>query len=168
MDNVRTDFIYYLRQLKNIVNKIEQACAGDVDILQARLHDNMLPLSNQIRAAINFPLRGICPLAGRELASFDRNENSFQALYDQLENSIRYLQGISASEFNWAGELSEAAGFAEVKLPAEQFIYLYILPNFYFHLSMVYAIARTRGVPLSKQDFDGLHQYPPGFSFEMR
>jgi hypothetical protein len=30
---------------------------------------------------------------------------------------------------------------------------------------MAYAIARAAGVPLSKGDFDGYHQYPDGFSF---
>jgi hypothetical protein len=31
---------------------------------------------------------------------------------------------------------------------------------------MVYAIARVSGIPLTKGDFDGIHTYPTGFSFE--
>ncbi|MCG7587734.1 DUF1993 family protein [Photobacterium sp. OFAV2-7] len=46
-----------------------------------------------------------------------------------------------------------------------EFIHQYILPNFYFHISMVYAIAKSKGVVLSKADFDGIHSYPSGFSF---
>lgn len=37
--------------------------------------------------------------------------------------------------------------------------------NFFFHYSMVYAIARQAGVPVGKADFDGYHLYPHGFSF---
>lgn len=39
-------------------------------------------------------------------------------------------------------------------------------PNFVFHLSMVCASDRAKGVPLSKGDYDGIHGYPLGFSFE--
>jgi hypothetical protein len=35
----------------------------------------------------------------------------------------------------------------------------YALPNFFFHLSMVYALLRQQGLPLSKADFDGWHVY---------
>jgi len=42
---------------------------------------------------------------------------------------------------------------------------LYAVPNFFFHLTMVYAIARQAGVPIGKADFDGFHAYPPGFRF---
>ena len=182
-------FVHYLGQLQKIVSCIEASCAGDASILQARLHPDMLPLVNQIRTTTNFALRGVCPLLARSPVTFDESESSFVALSRQIENTIRYLADIPAAALDNLAcgqlpeelneiqlddkksserELSEPAGFAVVKLPAEQFIQLYILPNFYFHLSMVYAIARSQGVPLSKQDFDGFHQYPGGFSFEVR
>jgi hypothetical protein len=59
----------------------------------------------------------------------------------------------------------DKAGFNDISLPQSQFILSYIIPNFMFHMSMVYAIARKNGVDLSKGDFDGLHRYPTGFSF---
>ena len=42
---------------------------------------------------------------------------------------------------------------------------MYALPNFFFHYSMVYAIARQAGVEIGKSDFDGYHDYPVGFTF---
>jgi hypothetical protein len=61
--------------------------------------------------------------------------------------------------------ISDSAGFSEVSLPQSRFILEYIIPNYMFHVSMVYAIARKNGAPLSKGDFDGLHSYPTGFKF---
>ena len=60
----------------------------------------------------------------------------------------------------------DRAGFADIVLPADEYLNLYILPNFYFHFGMAYAIARSQGAPLGKGDFDGSHSYAPGFSFE--
>jgi hypothetical protein len=57
------------------------------------------------------------------------------------------------------------AGFAGLALPGPEFLQLYALPNFFFHYSMVYAIARQAGAPIGKADFDGYHAYPPGFEF---
>ena len=45
------------------------------------------------------------------------------------------------------------------------FIYQYIVPNLLFDMSMVYAIAKSRGVSLTKGDFDGIHSYPAAVSF---
>lgn len=170
MINIVEIFLHYLGQLQSIVVKVEQACDSDPEFLSERLHEDMLPFANQVRTAANFALRGVCPLLGREPISFAVNENSFAALYQQINATLRYLQEIDAElTLHALGEnekLKETAGFTEVCLPRDQFIHHYILPNFYFHLSMVYAIARSRGVSLSKQDFDGYHTYPDGFSFE--
>lgn len=46
-----------------------------------------------------------------------------------------------------------------------QFIHHDILSNFFFHISMAYAIAKVQGEPVSNADFAGYHAYPPGFSF---
>jgi len=42
---------------------------------------------------------------------------------------------------------------------AQGFLQQYALPNFFFHLSLVYALLRQQGLPLSKGDFDGWHVY---------
>lgn len=157
-------FCRYLEQLQQWLTMMERH--GGADILQARLHGDMLPLVNQVRAAANFTLRGCCPLAGQPVMSFDNDETSFATLALQLQRTIAYLQAIEFDESRCPAEISETAGFAEVVLPAQAFITLYIVPNFFFHLNMVYAIARHHDVPLSKQDYDGFHSYPSGFSFE--
>ena len=157
-------FIHYLGQLQHVLDIIKQN-KGD-GLLGARLHPDMLPLVNHVRAAANFTLRGCCPLACENVVSFDSEVCTVEALQQQIEQTVAYLNGLPKAQCEASTVLSEKAGFNEVALPADDFIMLYIVPNFFFHLNAVYAIARHEGVPLSKQDYDGFHGYPEGFSFE--
>ncbi|MYM89238.1 DUF1993 family protein [Rugamonas sp. FT82W] len=157
-------FIRYLGQLAGIIEKVK----ARPEILTARLHAEMLPFASQVRATCNFALRGCCPLAGLAPVSFDGAQLSFAALAKQVEDTIAYIGAIRPQQFEGpAGRLCrDRAGFADIELPADEYLNLYILPNFYFHFSMAYAIARGQGADIGKQDFDGYHLYAPGFSFE--
>ena len=149
-----------LRQLSAMLDKL----AFQPQILTARLHPEMLPFAAQVNAAISFALRGCCPLAGREVVGF----NDGGSLQQQIARTIAYLEAIPEQAFAGAAErlCHDRGGFADIVLPADEFLHLYILPNFYFHFSMAYAIARSGGAPIGKGDFDGYHLYAPGFSFE--
>lgn len=155
-----TVFCRSLEQLSAMLDKTGTAPA----LLAARLHPDMLPFAQQVRAAVSFSLRGCCPLAGLAVADF----SAAASLQEQIAQTLRYLNDIPASRFAGAPErlCRDRAGFADIALPADQYLNLYILPNFYFHFSMAYAIARSAGVAIGKGDFDGYHAYAPGFSFE--
>ena len=43
-------------------------------------------------------------------------------------------------------------GVMKPEMPIEQWVTGFATTNFYFHLSMAYAILRQRGVPLGKPD----------------
>lgn len=159
-------FIHYLHQLKVIVEKIALHQQQNPALLYTSLQSDMLPLLAQIRTAANFSLRTCCPLAKRERISFDDQQETYAGLQQQLDQTIAYLQAIPTAEFNQQPErIQDKAGFSELDLTTDEYLGCYALPNFFFHLCMVYSIARHAGVPLSKGDFDGYHQYPAGFSF---
>ncbi len=153
-------FCHSLAQLSAMLDKTGTA----PQLLAARLHPGMLPFAQQVRAAVSFSLRGCCPLAGLDVADF----SAAASLQEQIAQTMRYLQAIPAECFDGPpGRLCrDRAGFADLALPADEFLNLYILPNFYFHFGMAYAIARSQGAPLGKGDFDGYHAYAPEFSFE--
>ena len=159
-------FIHYLNQLKLIVKKIADHQQQNPALLSTSLHNDMFPLLAQIRTAANFALRTCCPLAQGERISFDNSQETYAGLQQQLDDAIAYLQSIDAAEFLDApATIQDKAGFNPLDLAADEYLNCYALPNFFFHLCMVYSIARQAGVPLSKGDFDGYHQYPDGFSF---
>ena len=158
--NAVTIFCRSLRQLSAMLDQL----TSQPQILTARLHPDMLPFAAQVNAAISFSLRGCCPLAGLEVVSF----SDASTLQEQIAQTIAYLAAIPAQRFDGRPDrlCLDRAGFADIALPADEFLHLYILPNFYFHFSMAYAIARSCGAQIGKGDFDGYHLYAPGFSFE--
>jgi hypothetical protein len=159
-------FIHYLKQLAKMLTKIEGHCAQHPDILHSNLQQDMLPFVAQVRTAANFSLRTCCPLIGRERTQFENGELTFFGLQQQLAETLDYLSALTDSDFEKAPpSIQDKAGFSELNLPREEYVTLYALPNFFFHVSMAYAIARQAGIPLSKGDFDGYHDYPAGFSF---
>ena len=155
--DVRSLFIGYLAQLEVIVAKVP------VGIFPLALSDDMFSLEMNAKVAANFILRGYCPLAGIELVSFYPEVSGKEAVLEQITKTKAYLEQTAVIES--LKTLIDKAGFTEVALSPCEFIHKYIIPNFSFHMSMVYAIARAHGVALSKGDYDGLHSYPIDFTF---
>lgn len=153
-------FCRSLAQLSAMLDKTGNA----PHMLAARLHPDMLPFAQQVRAAVSFSLRGCCPLAGLDVVDFSAGAS----LQEQIAHTMLYLEAIPVERFDGSPEriCRDRAGFADIALPACEYLNLYILPNFYFHFSMAYAIARSQGAAIGKGDFDGYHAYAPGFSFE--
>ncbi|OMH38875.1 DUF1993 domain-containing protein [Motiliproteus sp. MSK22-1] len=160
-------FIHYLNRLKRMLRKMEHSQVENHDLLHARLAEDMFPLVQQAKVAIGFSLRASCPLAGLEIVSFEDKEDSVTSLIKQISLTVDYLSKIPSESFNHMGDriIQTKAGFAEHELDGDTYFLTYALPNFFFHLNMVYAILRNQGVALSKSDFDDFHQYPDDFSF---
>lgn len=147
-------FRHYLARMQDMVE-----CAGP-EALSARVAD-AFPASQQFSTAAGFAMRVACPLAGREVPDLP------QALAPRLAVVRATLGAMRAEEFQGAEtrRIRHRAGFAELEQGAEQFLYLFGLPNFFFHVTMGYAALRQAGVPLGKADFDGFHAYPPDYHF---
>lgn len=160
-------FIHYLQRLDAMLIKTEASLPKPTDIINARLTEGMFPLLQQAKIAIGFSLRASCPIASLAIASFETQEMTLCAVTKQITDTIQFLKDIPEEYFTdyKHKKIESTAGFAELNMQGDEYYHLYALPNFMFHLSMVYAIARAQGVPLSKGDFDGYHQYPNKFSF---
>jgi hypothetical protein len=149
-----TVFRHYLARMAEMVEK-----AGP-EALGAQIADSF-PASQQFATAAGFTLRIACPLAGREVPDLP------QALGPRLAVARAMLGAMTPSDFDGAEArvIRHQAGFAELEQSGTEFLYLYGLPNFFFHLTMGYAALRAAGVPLGKADFDGFHSYPADFHF---
>lgn len=157
---IKSMFHHYLSQLEIIVAKIPP------DVFSETLANGMFSLEMNAKIAANFVLRGYCPLLGQSVVSFFREEPGKAAVQAQLSETISYLDELpDVSQLDDTKRLQDKAGFSEVDLSQPVFIHHYIVPNMLFHISMVYAIARAKGVDLGKGDYDGIHSYPVGFSF---
>lgn len=147
-------FRHYLSRVSDIV-----AVAGP-DALDARIADSF-PARQQFATAAGFALRIACPLAGREVPDLP------QGLGPRLAVARALLGSMTPADFDGAETriIRHQAGFAVLEQTGAEFLHLYGLPNFFFHLTMGYAALRAAGVALGKADFDGFHSYPADFHF---
>jgi hypothetical protein len=140
----------------------------EATLLQAQLVPDMLPLATQVQITVNFVARACAPLAGLPLPVAPMVEPSLAALRARVLQVLGWLDTLRPEAMADAGSrlCHSRAGDADVALPGATFLHTYALPNFYFHMTLVYALLRLQGVPVSKGDFDGYHRYPlpPGRS----
>jgi len=82
---------------------------------------------------------------------------SFADLHASIDRTIAYLQSLDPAAL-------EASLERTVEMPSrggtksyrgEQFLLEFALPNFFFHMTLAYAILRREGVALEKGDFMG-------------
>ena len=136
-------------------------------IVEAKLAEDMKPFSFQIQTASDTAKNAVGRLTGGQAPSMPDTETSFAELKARLQKTIDYVQSVPASAY------AEAAGReVEMKFPngigyrwtGAEYLTGFVLPNFFFHVSMAYAILRNRGVKLGKPDF--LQHLGPPTSFE--
>lgn len=158
-------FQRYLRQLQGLLDSasayLAQTQLPESYVLEARLAPDMLPLAVQVEIAVNFVFRACAPLAGQVVPPFGEHRDSLASLQARIAQGLQYVNSLSPADMAHASgrTISDPAGQTTVTLDARTFLQQYVLPNFFFHVSMVYALLRSVGLPLSKGQFDGWHQY---------
>lgn len=158
-------FLRYLDRLVGLVGTAEEFARVQeltpAELLAARLAPNMLPFERQVVIATNFSLRASFPLAGQAIPPHGEFPETFAGLRARAERAAQLLRSLEPIQFVEAETrvLESQAGEALVRLPAPEFLFLYALPNFLFHVTAAYAVLRSQGVPLGKENFDGFHSY---------
>lgn len=136
-------------------------------LLGARLTDGMFLFAQQVSTACGFALRACCPLLHIDVPEIAGGDKTFEQLQDRIAGTLQFLKTLPAERISDAEDaiITTTAGFAQREFTGRDYVLCYALPNFFFHLSMAHAILRMQGVAIGKQDFDGYHAYPAGFSF---
>lgn len=147
-----------LQRLAQVLARVQAQGPQGAALLQARLAADMLPLQAQAETATHLALRIGCPLAGRPVPDFGDFGPGLDGLQQRVARARAVLAGLP-TDAAAPDRLPEQAGQAALSLPPAAFALQFGLPNLWFHLSMVYAIARAHGVPLGKADLDGFHVY---------
>lgn len=161
--NYRRVYLKYLALLAELIGKLDRQARGDAQFLQARLCADMLPLHVQAKVAVSFAMRACMPQSPDFTPDPEAGTDTPLGLILYIRQAIDL---ITDSILIAPDEIQDKAGFSDIRMSAPEFVAEFALPNFFFHLSMVYAIAKKHGFELTKADFDGIHQYPAGFSWE--
>ncbi len=158
LDHVATSmFLRGLNVLSGLIDSAVEAGLDEAALMEARLAPDMRPFPDQIRMAAFSARSCVARLTGQEWPKTEDTEASLAELKQTVALSIAFVEGVEAAAFEGGGTRRVELRFPGVELNFEGRGYLtsFALPNFYFHLSMAYAILRQAGVPLGKRDFLG-------------
>jgi uncharacterized protein len=153
-----------LTNLSAILDKAAaHAAAKKIDgavLAQMRLFPDMHPLSRQVQIACDTAKGAGGRLAGMEVPKHEDTETTLPELKARIAKTLDFLKTVTAAKV--AGDDGRPI---EIKFPngawkftALSYVTDFVLPNFYFHTSMVYALLRKSGVEIGKGDFLGAIQ----------
>ena len=149
-----------LENLGIILTKAE-AHAVDLKIdpdalLNARLYPDMFSLIQQLQYALFIPADFAQHFTGEAPPKVGYEEKNFAEVHASLKLALAYLRSVSPALMDERAALVVPTFFDGSKgLAAEYYAAHMIMPDFYFHLTIAYAILRHNGVPLGKNDFIG-------------
>jgi hypothetical protein len=155
-------FQQILTSLRAVLDKGEafgdQAGLAHDELIQARLIDDMLPFAYQIKSMAVHSLGAIEGVrAGVFSPDYTTPPDSFSALRQRIDETLASLAAIDAAELDsFVGRpMRFEMGDYKVDYTAEDFLFSFSIPNFYFHAATAYDILRSKGVVLGKADFLG-------------
>ena len=154
-------FIHSLNNLTALLKKGETHFAKEgldaSELINARLHPDMHPLSRQVQIACDVAKGAGARISGIEAPKYDDTESTFTELYTRIDNTLHFLSALSAEAINGTEDkdITMQAGPYELEFTGSTYLIKWALPNLYFHISTAYSILRHNGVDIGKIDFLG-------------
>lgn len=151
-----------VRALKNLDAILDKAVAyaegKKVDptvLVGSRLALDMLPFSTQIHRATETARGGAARLAQVDIPSLPDEDKTVAELKDRLAKTIAFLESVPKEKFAGAEDrtVTQKLGANDMTFPAKHYLFGFMIPNFYFHVTTAYAILRHNGVEIGKRDF---------------
>jgi hypothetical protein len=127
---------------------------SEADMLEWRLIDDMNPLRFQAFVAINFAKRWPARVAGVEVPAEIAPDLDYAGLKAAIAEAKAYLATFKPEQFEGRDDTAhtENLGGLEPTLPLGQWVSGFATTNFFFHLSIAFAILRARGADIGKRD----------------
>ena len=145
-----------LGTLDHLLTRAEAHAKGKA-LMGAKLADDMLPLSTQVRFLCNMPGEAMQRMIGLDYTSSDVDPATFAEGHDRIKAVLANIDEWATRD--WVGEDE----MVELKIPngmafdltAGEYVRDWAVPQFYFHTATAYAILRGEGLELGKADFVG-------------
>ena len=150
-----------LTQLSVILEKgAAHAAAKKIDpsvLVNARLFPDMLPLARQVMIVTDNAKGFVARMAGQEPPRYEDTETTFEELAARVQKTLAFVKTFKPQDIDGQEEkvVSFKLGPREVTFNGQDYLTAYLLPNFFFHVSIAYAILRHHGVELGKRDYLG-------------
>jgi hypothetical protein len=149
-----------LRNLDRWLKQAEQYAEArkfPVDnLIQTRLAPDQFTLVKQVQTACDNAKFVPGRLSAKEWPAHADTETTFEQLHARIAAVLSYLDTFKAEDFAGADERKISLPWMQNKwMRGDEYVTQFGIPNFYFHISLAYAILRHNGVPLGKIDFIG-------------
>ncbi|MEZ5955931.1 MAG: DUF1993 domain-containing protein [Hyphomonadaceae bacterium] len=152
-------FVRNLNNLSSMLSKAEQqAKAKGYDpavLLNARLAPDMFALTRQVQIATDHAKGCVARLAGQQIEAIEDTETTFADLQARIKKVLGIVESYKPEQFDGseAREITIKIPNMELKFSGIDYVNQWAMPNFYFHVTMAYAIMRHNGIDLGKKDF---------------
>lgn len=135
----------------------EEKGIDPAELLNARLIEDMGPLTSQVQRASDAAKLTMVRIGGVENVAMPDEETSFADLQDRIAKTLAFLNTVPRDAIDGKEDAK-----VELKLPnrtleftGRSYALGFVLPNFYFHVTTAYALLRHKGVPIGKMDYLG-------------
>lgn len=155
----------YVRMLRNLLTWLDKAEGhakargfdGGV-FLNTKLSPDMLSFGKQVAIASEVARLAVARLGAIDLPAAQGSEESFEGLRVRVRDAITFVEGVSPDRLDGSAEraviLPQRQG-DPLHFTGQTFLQQWSLPNFFFHVTMAYALLRQAGVALGKADYLG-------------
>lgn len=152
--SARATFANMLGTLDHLVGKAQDAGMAD-DVLGLKLTENMFPLELQFRVALNQVLLALNQVAGKTLPLEEATYRSLAEVRERIAAVRSHIDQSDPAEWARPDEPVDLTLPNQVRfvMSSEEDIRDWIMPNFYFHATMAYALLRSAGLGVGKMDF---------------
>ncbi len=125
-------------------------------MLNDRLVFDQFALIRQIQIATDNAKGGAARLAEMEVPKYEDNEKTLEELKARIAKTIDLLEGIKPEQIAGKEEIKVTLPYFQNKyFTGFEYATIYLIPNFFFHVTTAYSIMRKNGVDVGKADFMG-------------
>lgn len=125
-------------------------------LLVFRLAPDQFPLVRQVQLSCDHAKFSAARLTGKEAPKHADDEQTIEALHARIRSVRAWLDGFVAADFEGAEKRVVTYPRWEGKVMiGEEYFREQATPNFFFHITHVFAILRHNGVDLGKKDYLG-------------
>ncbi len=152
-----------IKMLKNVDGWLATSVAHaerkkfDVNnLLKSRFAPDQFALDKQVQTTCDNAKFVAARLAGKEWPAHPDVETTIEQLRTRIAAVVTYLETFKPEDLAGADERKISLPWMDGKwMRGDEYVAQFALPNFYFHVTTIYALLRHNGIELGKRDFIG-------------
>ena len=140
---------------KGLAHALEIGMSESV-FLEQRLAPDMFPLVKQVQILTDTAKGAVARLTEVEPLSIADTETTVAELTARIDRVVAFLDTVTPEQFSQAADRKVTLPYIpDMYQTGADYFADFVLPNFFFHMSMIYGLIRAQGVSIGKMDFLG-------------